>query len=75
MMLSNICGNAIQNGRVIAANNIPSPIETMIKSINQAINLSIQLAGPIVSVSVFVVAADEVVCILGPILLLSNASI
>jgi hypothetical protein len=56
-VLSNICGNAIQNGRDIAANNIPSPIETMIKSISQAINLSIQRASTIVSV--FVVADDD----------------
>ena len=32
-----------------AANIIPSPIETVIKSINQAINLSAQLANTIVS--------------------------
>ena len=51
------------------------PIETMIKSINQAINLSIQRAGTIVSVSV---GADDdeykVVCVVGLILLLSNIS-
>ena len=50
LVVSNQCGNAIQNGRDIAANIIPSPIETMIKSINQAINLSIQRASTIVSV-------------------------
>jgi hypothetical protein len=51
-----------------------SPIDTMMKSINQAINLSIQLASTIVSLTVFVVADDELVCILGPILLLPNTS-
>jgi hypothetical protein len=77
LVLSNQCGNAIQNGRDIAANNIPSPIETMIKSISQAINLSIQLASTIASVSVFVAADDDdgkVVSVVGLILLLSNIS-
>src|SRR5437879_2565178 len=75
LVVSNQCGNAIQNGRDIAANNIPSPIETMIKSTNQAINLSLQRASTIVSV--FVVADEDdgkVVCVLGVILLLSNIS-
>ena len=44
LLLSNICGNAIQNGIDIAANNIPSAIDTIIKSINQAIKLSIHSA-------------------------------
>ena len=44
------CGNTIQNGIDIAANIIPSSIERMIKSISQAINLSIQLANNIVLV-------------------------
>jgi hypothetical protein len=75
LVVSNQCGNAIQNGRDIAANIMPSPIEIMIKSINQAINLSIQRASTIVSVSV---GADDdeykVVCVVGLILLLSNIS-
>ncbi len=71
-VLSNICGNAIQNGIDIAANNIPSAIETMIKSINQAINVSIRLVSTIVSASVFV--DGDVVCIPGSIPLLSNIS-
>ena len=77
LVLSNQCGNAIQNGRDIAANNIPSPIETMIKSISQAINLSIQLDQYLASVSVFVAADDDdgkVVSVVGLILLLSNIS-
>jgi uncharacterized membrane protein YczE len=56
---SNQRGNAIQNGRDIAANIIPSPIDTMTKSINQAINLSIQLAKTTFSVFVVVVAAVD----------------
>ena len=55
-----------------------SPIDTMIKSINQAINLSIQLANTILSV--FVVAADDddgkrlFVFFGNTLLLLSNAN-
>ena len=79
LVVSNQCGNAIQNGKDIAANIIPSPIETIIKSISQAINLSIQLANTILSVFVVVVAAIDdddvkVVSVLGVILLLSNIS-
>src|SRR5437763_9138414 len=64
-----------QYGKDNTANNIPRPIETMIKSISQAMNLSIHLASTIVSV--FVVADDDdgkVVSVLGVILLLSNIS-
>jgi hypothetical protein len=50
LVLSIQCGNAIQNGIDIAANIIPSPIEIVIKSISQAINLSIHLANIIVLV-------------------------
>jgi hypothetical protein len=57
LVLSNQCGNGIQNGRDIAANIIPSPIETIIKSISQAINLSIQRASTIASV--FDAAGDD----------------
>src|SRR5207245_7168989 len=76
LVVSNQCGNAIQNGRDIAANIILSPIETMIKSTNQAINLSIRRASTIVSVSAIVVADDDgkVVSVIGLILLLSNIS-
>jgi len=49
-VLSIQCGYAIQNGINIAANIIPSPIEIVIKSISQAINLSIRLANTIVLV-------------------------
>ncbi|HET7147065.1 MAG TPA: hypothetical protein VFI73_01075 [Candidatus Nitrosopolaris sp.] len=59
MVLSNHCGNAIQNGRDIDANNIPSPIETMIRSVSQAINRLIQLASTIVSVLVVSDYDDE----------------
>ena len=43
-MFSNDCGKAIHSGKDIRANIIPRPTETMIKSISQAMNLSIQLA-------------------------------
>src|SRR4026209_1119864 len=75
VILSNHCGDAIQNGIDIAANIMPSAIEIMIKSISQAINLSIQLANTISSV--FVVALDawgKVVCVFDKTFLLSNAS-
>ena len=80
-MLSNQFGNATQNGKEIAANIMPSPMETMIKSISQAINLSIQLASTIVSAFVVVVEDDgddddddKVVCVFGEIFRLSNIS-
>src|SRR2546425_12668783 len=60
-----------QYGKDNTANNIPRPIETMIKSINQAMNLSIHLSSIIVSVSVFFVADKDggsVVSVLGLIL-------
>lgn len=44
LKFSNDCGNAIHSGSDIRANIIPRPTETMIKSISQAMNLSIQLA-------------------------------
>ena len=53
-----------QNGRDNTANNIPRPIETMIKSITQAINLSIQRASTIVSVSVGVDDDEDKVVVL-----------
>ena len=81
LTLSNQFGNATQNGKEIAANIMPSPIETMIKSISQAINLSIQLANTIVSAFVVVVEEDgddddddKVVCVFGEIFRLSNIS-
>ena len=64
-----------QYGKDNKANNIPRPIETMIKSISQAMNLSIHLASTIVSV--FIVAdVDDVkpASVLGVILLLSDIS-
>jgi hypothetical protein len=82
LTLSNQFGNATQNGKEIAANIMPSPIETMIKSISQAMNLSIQLANTIVSAFVVVVVEedgdddddDKVVCVFGEIFRLSNIS-
>jgi hypothetical protein len=50
LVLTIQCGNAIQNGIDIAANIIANPIEIMIKSISQTIDLSIQLANTIVLV-------------------------
>jgi len=47
LMFSNDCGKAIHSGRDIAANIIPRPTETMIKSISHAMNLSIHLASNI----------------------------
>src|SRR5690348_6669673 len=81
LVLSNECGPVSQNGRDIAAYIIPSPSEMMIKSINHAMNLSIQLASTIVSVSVVVVVVpddddddDKLVSGLGVLFLLSNIS-
>jgi len=71
LLLSNHCGNTIQNGRDITANNIPSPIERMIKSISHAMNLSIHLANTIVSV-VVVGDDDDDDCDIGFIFLLSS---
>ena len=62
-MFSNDWGNAIQKGIDISANSIASPIETMIKSINQAMNRSIHLANTIVSVAVASDDDSELVCV------------
>src|SRR6476646_12000975 len=75
LMLSNDCGNAIQNGIDIRANSIASPIETMIKSISQATNRSIHLANTTVSVSVISDDDGEVVCVIVVVVfLLSSAT-
>ena len=39
-----LLGSDNQNGNANSANNIPNPIDTIIKSINHATNLSVQLA-------------------------------
>jgi hypothetical protein len=78
LLLSNHCGKAIQNGIDRRANSIASPMETMIKSINQAMNRSIYLANTIVSV--LIVSEDddgEVVCVIvvvAVVFLLSSAN-
>jgi len=39
-----LLGSDTQNGNANSANNIPNPIDTIIKSINHATNLYVQLA-------------------------------